>query len=206
MIRMNKIYIFSLTVLAAAMTTLSLDTTYDHTLTDDEYRMSVGNGYIFFEVLEPEQLSFTYKTNPASFSPPWNETMTRVPLIPTDPPCGCGFIRNHDDVEGKIAFMERGDCSFVSKVVRAEQAGAIGAIITDQDQENDEMYISMVDDTTERSVGIPAVFLLGKNGHMMKRTLEMLGIPSAIINIPVNISAVQIHKLNQPPWLVLFSS
>ena len=30
-------------------------------LTDDEYRASLGPDYIFFEILEPEQLSFTYK-------------------------------------------------------------------------------------------------------------------------------------------------
>ena len=30
--------------------------------------------------------------------------------------------------------------------------------------ENDELYISMTDDTTEREVNIPAIFLLGKNG------------------------------------------
>jgi hypothetical protein len=33
-----------------------------------------------------------------------------------------------------------------------------------QDGENDELFISMVDDTTERKVTIPAAFLLGKNG------------------------------------------
>ena len=33
-----------------------------------------------------------------------------------------------------------------------------------QDHENDELFISMVDDTTEREVAIPAVYILGKNG------------------------------------------
>ena len=33
-----------------------------------------------------------------------------------------------------------------------------------QDQENDELFISMVDDTTQREVSIPAVYILGKNG------------------------------------------
>ena len=30
-------------------------------LTDEEYRQSLGSGYIFFEITEPDQLSFTYK-------------------------------------------------------------------------------------------------------------------------------------------------
>ena len=33
------------------------------------------------------------------------------------------------------------------------------------DIENDDLYISMVDDTTKRQVHIPAIFLLGKNGY-----------------------------------------
>ena len=88
-----------------------------------------------------------------------------------------------------------------------------------QDQENDELFISMVDDTTQREVSIPAVYILGKNGlvtsnpkispknivffrHMIKRTLAQLSMDSALVNIPVNISRIAPHQLNQPPWLV----
>jgi hypothetical protein len=90
----------------------------------------------------------------------------------------------------------------VSKVKRAEEAGAVGAIITDQDEKNDELFISMIDDTTDREVNIPAAFLLGRNGNIIKKTLERLDMPSAVINIPVNISRISPYKLNQPPWLV----
>ncbi len=38
-----------------------VDTGYDHVLTDDEYRLSMGQGYVFFEITEPEELAFTYK-------------------------------------------------------------------------------------------------------------------------------------------------
>jgi len=170
-------------------------------LTDAEYKETLRD-YIFFEIIQPEQLAFTYKANPSSFTPAWNTTLSGASLIVTDPPCGCGYIRNHEDIEGNVAFIERGDCSFVSKVVRAEEAGAIGVIITDADIENDDLYISMVDDTTKRQVNIPAIFLLGKNGQIIKRTLDRLGLEEAIVNIPVNISQVSIHNLHQPPWLV----
>jgi len=75
-------------------------------------------------------------------------------------------------------------------------------IITDTDQDNDDLYISMVDDTTKRKVNIPAIFILGKNGQIIKRTLEKLRLEHAVINIPVNITRTDIHKLHQPPWLV----
>ncbi len=43
----------------------------DHALTDEEYKFNIGEGYVFFEIVEPTELSYTYKVNPASFSPPW---------------------------------------------------------------------------------------------------------------------------------------
>jgi len=179
-----------------------LKTQFDVILTEEEYRLSVGKDYVFMEITEPENLAYTYKVNPAGFTPPWNTSMDGVRMVPTDPPCGCGFIDNQEDVEGNIALIERGECSFVSKVRRAEEAGAIGAVITDQDEQNDELFISMVDDTTEREVSIPAAFLLGKNGQIIKKTLDRLNLPWAVINIPVNISRISPYKLNQPPWLV----
>jgi len=179
-----------------------LKTMEDPTLTDDEYRTSLGRDYIFFEITEPEELAYTYKANPAGFTPPWNSSHTGAELVPTVPACGCGAIQNSDQVEGRIALIERGDCSFVSKVIRAEDAGAVAVIVTDQDHHNDELFISMVDDTTDREVNIPAAFVLGKNGHIIKKVLDKLSLQAAVINIPVNITRISPYKLNQPPWLV----
>ena len=104
------------------------------------------------------------QANPAVFAPSWNVTHNGIQLVPTEPPCGCGFIQNAPQVEGRLALIERGECSFVSKVIRAQAAGAVGVIVTDEDYDNDELFISMADDTTEREVHIPAAFVLGKHG------------------------------------------
>ena len=63
-----------------------------------------------------------------------------------------------------VVLLERGECSFTSKALKAQEAGAAAAIITEIDENNDDLYISMIDDTTKRSVAIPTAFLLGKNG------------------------------------------
>ena len=67
-------------------------------------------------------------------------------------------------VADKVVLIQRGECSFVSKAIRAQEAGASGAIITDNDDKNDQLTISMVDDTTNRKISIPVAFLLGMNG------------------------------------------
>lgn len=56
------------------------------------------------------------------------------------------------------------DCSFVTKTINAENAGAVAVLITDNDAQNDEAQIQMVQDGTEREVQIPSLFLLGKDG------------------------------------------
>ena len=95
-----------------------------------------------------------------------------IPLVPTLPASGCGFIQNYQQIAGRLALIQRGECSFVSKVVRAQEAGAVGVIVWDEDHHNDQFFISMADDTTDREVNIPAAFVLGKNGWVQLFILE----------------------------------
>ena len=55
-----------------------------------------------------------------------------MPVVPSDPSCGCGSFFNADSIAGKVALIERGECSFVSKMVKAQEAGAVAVIIADQ--------------------------------------------------------------------------
>ena len=52
-----------------------------YVLTENEYKYNMGQGYVFFEVIEPEELSYTYKLNPAAFSVPWNTTYGITNLV-----------------------------------------------------------------------------------------------------------------------------
>ena len=56
-------------------------------------------------------------------------------------------------------------CSFLSKCINAEKAGALAAIIYDNQPDNDQNMIDMIQDETQRSTSIPAFFLLGKDGY-----------------------------------------
>lgn len=95
------------------------------------------------------------------------------------------------------------ECSFLTKAINAESAGAIAVIITEFNSASTEFdyYIEMVTDNTERELHIPAGFLLGKNGVIIRNTLKRLKRTYAIINIPVNLTFTPISKINHPPWL-----
>ena len=56
------------------------------------------------------------------------------------------------------------DCSFVTKIINVQDTGALGVIIVDNDSTNHD-FVDMIDDTTKRTVQIPAMFLLYKDGY-----------------------------------------
>ncbi|XP_013404699.1 protease-associated domain-containing protein 1 [Lingula anatina] len=163
-------------------------------------RVQLEDG-IFMEILEPESIRFTYKLRPAkNFGGVFNQSLAGLHLIPTDPIHGCSPLNKPYLFENQVALIERGECSFLTKAIHAQQAGAVAAVITDNQPDNVEMYIDMIEDGTNRDSVIPVLFLLGKNGYMIRKTLQQEHLMSAIINIPVNITGIPINKLNQPPW------
>lgn len=173
--------------------------TYDGTSTAE-----IISGDIFFEIVDPIELEYTYRLRPAKdFGAPFNESFNvkNIPLVPIFPQHGCETPHNSEDIEGNVAFIERGECSFKRKTLVAERAGAVAVIITDMTKVNEDYFIEMVDDDTDDDAGIPAGFLMGKNGFMIVKTLEKLRRNYAIINLPVNLTFTPVHKMNQPPWL-----
>lgn len=158
---------------------------------------------LFFEIIYPEELSYTYRLRRArDFGIPFDQQLKGVRLVLSDPLECCSMPLNAPKLHGAVVLVSRGDCSFVSKAIKAAEAGAVAIIVTDNNTENDELYIEMVDDNTHRQPDIPAAFLLGKSGYIIARTLMLANEDAAIINIPVNLTTVPIHKLNQPPWIV----
>ena len=53
-------------------------------------------------------------------------------LTVADPIKGCETFRNLDDIRGRIAIMERGECMFIDKARQLQEAGAIGGLIIGQ--------------------------------------------------------------------------
>ncbi|XP_045498814.1 PRADC1-like protein isoform X2 [Colias croceus] len=174
---------------------------------DGSTSADVIGGDVFFEILEPPELRYSYRIRPAKdFGGTFNSTfrMEKARLVPTDPINSCSDISNSEEVDGNIALAERGDCSFVFKTAVAQIAGARAIIITESIHRWDDSLdhlIEMVDDKMQIDVNIPSAFLLGRNGATIIRTLKKLHLQYAVINIPVNMTYIPINKMNQPPWI-----
>lgn len=66
---------------------------------------------VFFEIVDPEELQFTYRLRMAKdFGVPFGDSFKRHShvLVPMDPSDGCGDIYNAADIDGNIALIERG--------------------------------------------------------------------------------------------------
>ena len=121
--------------------------------------------------------------------------------MPAVPYHGCSSLSNGEILRGRVALMVRGECSFLSKTLNAEEYGALAVIIADHDSKS-QYLIEMVDDQTGRVVNIPSMFLSWRDGFMIKAAIEKSNRPYAVINIPLNLTFAPARhtKLKKAPW------
>jgi len=79
----------------------------------------------------------------------------------------CSIIANKEALEGNIALIERSNCEFTKQIKRAQNAGAIAAIVY-----SDERYIvTMQGNGSGENVKIPSVMV---NGYVGQQLLDRL--------------------------------
>ncbi len=131
-------------------------------------------------VNSPSTLAGEYAALLGSFGPdvPENSPITSdlVLMRKTEtsgtPYDGCGTISNADQLQNKIAVVLRGDCTFVQKVQNAQNAGAVAAIVVN----NQSGTINMGGEST--TITIPAFSVTTAVGNPIVTQLEN--------NTPVN--------------------
>ena len=90
----------------------------------------------FLSISNPAAISGSYETATAAYGP----APVDSPIIDAEiaialdddvqnPTLVCGEVINPDDIAGKIAMIDRGGCTFVSKTLNAQNGGAIAVII-----------------------------------------------------------------------------
>ncbi|XP_075355566.1 protease-associated domain-containing protein 1 isoform X1 [Mycteria americana] len=157
--------------------------------------------YLYFQVLSPGDIRYIFTATPAKdFGGVFNTRYDQIHLVPADPPEACGELNNGVFIQDQIALVERGGCSFLSKTHVIQEHGGRAVIIADNAYDNDSFYIEMIQDSPRRTADIPALFLLGRDGYMIRRSLEQHGLPWAVISIPVNVTSIPTYEMMQPPW------
>ncbi len=78
------------------------------------------------------------------------------------------FYYSQDSDLSPVVIVDRGDCTFVTKVRNIEKLGVKMAIIVDDKEENSEFLI-MADDGSGHSINIPSYIVRKKEGDIIKQ-------------------------------------
>lgn len=84
----------------------------------------------------------------------------------------CGSIKNADELNGKIALIDRGGCEFGTKAYNAQKAGAIGVVIVNFDNAT----INMATGVDGGKVTIPAVMVDKVTGDLIKTKMKITNV------------------------------
>lgn len=159
------------------------------------------NGLLYFRVIRPEEIAYIFSAAPAKdFGGVFTTSYEEIFLVPANPADGCSELKDREIIQGQAVLLERGGCSFVQKTQHVEEAGGKAVLITDNALDNDSQYVDMITDGSSTKPSIPALFLLGRDGMMIRRSLQRQASPWAVISIPVNVSSLGSYPLKQPPW------
>jgi hypothetical protein len=114
-----------------------------------------------------------YQGTPAAFGAPlstprFGEVMPIVDLTAPGPGCNPYNAINQRAVQGKIALVDRGGCTFAEKVKRAQDAGAIGVIIG-----NNTAAAPIVMTGTDPTITIPSTMISQANANSLRNDLRL---------------------------------
>lgn len=90
--------------------------------------------------------------------------------------CGCGTgqgigLPPNNDVVGKVVLIDRGDCSFIEKIMGAQLGGAIGAVVINNLPGDGP--IAMGGDETGATILIPSVMVSFEDGQELKDEIAL---------------------------------
>lgn len=97
----------------------------------------------------------------------------------------CGDVINPLDVDGKIAFIYRGVCNFSLKAFNAQEAGAVGCVIINNEPGN---LINMLGGDNATDVHIPVIFISDADGAALRDSI-MAGNTELFIGNPNGVFA-----------------
>jgi len=96
---------------------------------------------ITMQITAPASAAGPCTSAPAAFGPVISEELEATIVVATDPEDeagpsstdGCSAYTNADEVAGKWAYVDRGTCTFAAKADMAQQMGAIGIVVGNND-------------------------------------------------------------------------
>ena len=136
----------------------------------------------FLDVNSPASITGEYNSTEATFGPGLPATpITADVVLAVDNTApindGCETITNGGQLNGKIALIDRGDCTFALKVENAQAQGAVAVIIV-----NNVAGSPIQMGGTSNIVNIPSVMISQNDGDAIKAQLQNGAVNATISN------------------------
>ncbi len=117
---------------------------------------------------DPPGIAGTYLAAPALFGPFLTESGVAGDVAMADPLLACSpGLNNPGEINGRIALVDRGDCNFTLKVKNAQDAGAVAAIVVDNQLTGFPPTLGGDDPT----ITIPSIGIRNADGELVKSAL-----------------------------------
>lgn len=88
-----------------------------------------------------------------------------------EPYSGCSEVTNSENIKGRIALMQRGQCMFAEKARNVQKSGAIGGIVIDDNDGSSSdtapLFQMAGDGKNTDDIIIPMLFLFSKEGNII---------------------------------------
>ena len=143
------------------------------------------------QVTAPASIAGRYAVREASFTPPLTDSdpiEAELVLVDDDDDTlangdtgstmdACEPLQNGSAVNGNVAFIQRGGCSFSQKISNAEDAGAVAVLV--YNIAGDPIVMTPVDATV---VNIPALMVGQADGNLMVDEIESGEVLQVVLN------------------------
>ncbi|HXI22604.1 MAG TPA: PA domain-containing protein [Pyrinomonadaceae bacterium] len=125
-------------------------------------------------VNSPPAVAGNYTVGTADFGPALNSGGTTGNIVSASPANACTALTNGSAISGRLALIDRGACNFDVKVQNAQNAGAVGVIVVNNDTTNPTAVIQMGGATTsiDVTIAITTVMISLNDGNTLKAQLS----------------------------------
>lgn len=160
-------------------------------------------GTPLLRINSPAGIAGNYTVGTAAFGPSLSFPGVTANVTQASPNDGCFALTNGVAMSGKVALIDRGNCNFTVKVKNAQNAGAIGVIIVNNDAGNPTQVVQMGGGDGTITISTLSVSLndgniirgqlgTGVNASLLANTAAPLGVDSsgrALLYAPSTVTA-----------------
>ncbi len=143
-------------------------------------QMFLWSGAATLDVNSPQAISGKYYAAPADFGPTMFNVTGDLIVVndgSSNPNEGCNALLNGGEINGNIAVIDRGTCEFGIKVLNAQNAGAIAAIVCNNIAGDP---IAMGPGADGASVTIPSIMISQSDCELIKMQLPGVNVTMKI--------------------------